>query len=100
MQKIHDWKFHIIRNVNQDEFRSHVIQELKRFEGLIVIDRAMKFLPMRVREKQTDWFGGLAKGENTGMLVSVCIYMDKNDEIGVSEFTQRIKCNKSLVCDK
>ena len=38
MQKIHDWKSHIIRNVNQDQLRTHFIQELKRFEGLIVMD--------------------------------------------------------------
>lgn len=85
MQKIHDWKSHIIRNVNQDQFRTHVIQELKRFEGLIVMDWAMKFLPMRFREKQTDWFGQRGKHWH----VIVCIYRDENGEIGVSEFTHR-----------
>ncbi|XP_063409537.1 uncharacterized protein LOC134692858 [Mytilus trossulus] len=70
LQKINDWKAHIARNVNQDLFRTQKLDNLKRFEGVLVMDWAMKFLPMRYREKQTDWFGQRGKHWH----VSVCIY--------------------------
>ncbi|XP_061189168.1 uncharacterized protein LOC133197244 [Saccostrea echinata] len=87
MQKIYDWKSHIIRNVNQEEFRTNKLENLKRFEGIIIMDWAMKFLPMRYREKQTDWFGQRGKHWH----VSVCIYRDENGEIGHRTFTHVIE---------
>ncbi|CAC5416082.1 unnamed protein product [Mytilus coruscus] len=47
------------------------------------MDWAMKFLPMRYREKQTDWFGQRGKHWH----VSVCIYRDESGEIGHRTFT-------------
>lgn len=82
LQKINDWKAHIARNVNQDLFRIQKLENLKRFEGVLVMDWAMKFLPMRYREKQTDWFGQRGKHWH----VSVCIYRDESGEIGVTNF--------------
>lgn len=47
LQKINDWEAHIARNVNQDLFRIQKLENLKRFDGDLVMDQAMKFQPMR-----------------------------------------------------
>lgn len=56
-QNIHQWKEHIIRSINQDFGRTELLEKLTSNETLIVMDWAMKFLPMLYREKQSDWFG-------------------------------------------
>ena len=56
-QAIHAWKAHILRNVNQDEARTDALDMLEETSVLLVQDWAMKFLPRKYRESQTDWFG-------------------------------------------
>lgn len=54
---INSWKCHIMRSVNQDKARTDVLDLLDDESVLIVNDWAMKFLPRKYRESQTDWFG-------------------------------------------
>lgn len=82
--KIMDWKRHILRTVNQDRGRSDLLKGLLPEQAVIVMDWAMKFLPMAYREKQSDWFG--QKGVNWH--VSVCIHKSENNELKVSLFYQ------------
>lgn len=77
--KILEWKSHIVRGVNQDLARILLLEELKDGECLIIMDWAMKFLPLAFREKQSDWFG--QKGVNWH--VSVCIFKDENQNLMV-----------------
>ena len=56
-QCINSWKSHFMRSTNQDESRLDVIDELDETSALLVLDRAMKYLPKKFRESQTDWFG-------------------------------------------
>ena len=56
-QSINSWKMHLLRSTNQDESRPDVIDELDETSALLVLDRAMKYLPKKFRESQTDWFG-------------------------------------------
>ena len=56
-QYINSWKAHLLRSTNQDESRPDVIDELDETSALLVLDRAMKYLPKKFRESQTDWFG-------------------------------------------
>ena len=56
-QYINSWKAHLLRSTNQDESRLDVIDELDETSALLVLDRAMKYLPKKFRESQTDWFG-------------------------------------------
>ena len=56
-QCINSWKAHLLRSTNQDESRPDVIDELDETSALLVLDRAMKYLPKKFRESQTDWFG-------------------------------------------
>ena len=55
-QCINSWKSHLLRSTNQDESRLDVIDELDETSALLVLDRAMKYLPKKFRESQTDWF--------------------------------------------
>ena len=54
---IQDWHTHCLRAVHQDYAKQHVLSNLKSNEGLMLLDRAMKFIPFLHQEKQTDFFG-------------------------------------------
>jgi len=54
---IQSWKCHILRSSNQDQARFDALRLLDHDTVLIVNDWAMKFLPQRYRESQSDWFG-------------------------------------------
>ena len=51
-REVSAWKTHLLRSVNQDQARLDILQVL-----LLVQDWAMKFIPRKYRERQTDWFG-------------------------------------------
>ena len=51
------WKAHILRSINQDAARIGVLESLDESFVLVVEDWAMKFLPRKYRESQTNWFG-------------------------------------------
>ena len=46
-----------MRSANQDRARTDALEKLDEKTVLIVNDWAMKFLPQKYRESQTDWFG-------------------------------------------
>ena len=50
------WKAHILRSVNQDKAKQDIISNLNDSSALVVMDWAMKFLQMKYRERQSDWF--------------------------------------------
>lgn len=52
--KIENWGAHIVRTINQDSWRLERLGSLLQGQGIIIMDWAMKFLPQRFREKQTD----------------------------------------------
>lgn len=54
---IKSWICHLLRSAHQDQARLDIIDTLDPEAVLIVNDWAMKFLPQRYRESQTDWFG-------------------------------------------
>ena len=49
-------KVHISRSANQDKAKQDIITNLYESSALVVMDWAMKFLQMKYREKQSDWF--------------------------------------------
>ncbi|KAK3745379.1 hypothetical protein QZH41_001409 [Actinostola sp. cb2023] len=51
------WKAHILRSVNQDKAKHDVIRSLNSNCVLVIVDWAMKFIQMKYREKQSEWFG-------------------------------------------
>ena len=51
------WKGHLLRDINQDEAQLNLIRDLDWNSVLVVLDWAMKFLPRKYRESQSDWYG-------------------------------------------
>ncbi|CAB3984487.1 Transposon Tf2-6 poly [Paramuricea clavata] len=70
---IHNWKAHILRAQQQEDSKTDVIKSLHRSSILIIMDWAMKFVQMRHREKQSDWFG------KRGMNWHVCSVLSKSE---------------------
>ena len=54
---IHAWKAHQLRTVRQDQSRLKILRELDSGSVFITQDWAMKFLPRKYRESQSDWSG-------------------------------------------
>ena len=57
VQEIQSWKAHQLRSVRQDKARSEILDALDESSVFITQDWAMKFLPQKYRESQSDWFG-------------------------------------------
>lgn len=71
------WKSHCIRSVHQEQARQDKLSQLKPNQALIVLDWAMKLIPIRHRETQADFFG--KKG--ISWHVSCVIVLSDNEEI-------------------
>ena len=56
-QAIQAWKAHQLRSVRQDRARTMCLSSLNETTVLITQDWAMKFLPVKYREAQSDWYG-------------------------------------------
>ncbi|XP_076070558.1 uncharacterized protein LOC143042174 [Mytilus galloprovincialis] len=53
---IFSWKTHIIRTCHQEKAKAEIMNTMGPNDILIVLDWAMKFLPRRYREDQSNWF--------------------------------------------
>ena len=64
VRRIKAWKAHLIRSINQDDAKQDVLQKLDEESCLVIMDWAMKFLPLQYREQMSDFFGkrGRIKG--------------------------------------
>ena len=51
------YKAHQLRTVNQDRARADILKELDFDEAFVILDWAMKHLPLKARETQADWYG-------------------------------------------
>ena len=51
------WKAHVIRSVNQEEAKQDALRAADNTSAILIMDWAMKFLQIRYREKQSDWYG-------------------------------------------
>ena len=56
VQSIESWKAHQLRSTRQDEARTCILESLDENSVHVAQDWAMKFLPQRYRESQSDWF--------------------------------------------
>lgn len=57
IDSIKEMKSHLMRSKNQEEARTKLLGEMTESDVIITCDWAMKFLPRKFREGQTDWFG-------------------------------------------
>ena len=51
------WKAHLLRSINQDLCRENLLYRLSDNEIYLNLDWAMKFLPVKSREPQSEFFG-------------------------------------------
>ncbi|VDI31910.1 Hypothetical predicted protein [Mytilus galloprovincialis] len=65
---LRNWKSHIVRARNQDCAKSKILDNLGQNDIFIVLDWAIKFLPRRYREDQSNWFA--KRGISWHILVS------------------------------
>lgn len=56
-RNILSWKAHLLHAINQDEACLNILRNLDPTSVLVVLDWAMKFLPRKYRESQSDWYG-------------------------------------------
>ena len=77
--KSYGWKAHILRAAHQDTAKSAVIENLANNQVLIIMDWAMKFLPIGYRETERNWFGKKGKSWH----VSVAVKKEDDGEIEV-----------------
>ncbi|KAK3750832.1 hypothetical protein QZH41_007146 [Actinostola sp. cb2023] len=61
---IFTWKAHVLRSENQEEAKQTAVASLKDDSIMIVMDWAMKFVQMRHREKQSEWFAKRGKSDD------------------------------------
>ena len=82
---IDGWKAHILRAAHQDTAKSAVIENLANNQVLIIMDWAMKCLPIGYRETQRGWFG------KKGKLWHVPVAIKKGDDGEIElEFQLRV----------
>ena len=54
---IRAWKAHLLRTVLQEEAKQDALSKLDQHTCLIIVDWAMKFLPLKYRENMSEFFG-------------------------------------------
>ena len=70
IDKIEAWKAHILRAVHQDVARDEILNSMTPQQVLIIMDWAMKFLPMKFRETQGEWFGKKGRSWHVTAVIS------------------------------
>ena len=88
VKQIDAWKAHLLRSSNQDQARLDVLRSLNQESTLLVLDWAMKFLPRKFRESQSDWFG--KRGISWHLTVATRKNKDAENEIVIAR-PQRLK---------
>ena len=56
-ESIEAWKAHLLRSINQDLCRENLLDKLPNDEIYLNLNWAMKFLPVKSREPQSEFFG-------------------------------------------
>ena len=57
VRNINAWKAHLLRASHQEESKQDALNKLDKTSCLVIIDWAMKFLPLQYREQMSDFFG-------------------------------------------
>ncbi len=71
VQLIWDWKAHLVRCIQQDLAKANILENLSHDSVMVLLDWAMKWLPMKYREAQRDFFGRLSKFLSRSSKISV-----------------------------
>ena len=69
-ESINKWQAHILRTINQEQAKQDILSSLNEHSCLIIMDWAMKFLPMLFREKMSDFFGKRGKSWHVSAIIT------------------------------
>ena len=64
------WKAHILRAENQNQAKHDVLSSLDDNTVLVMMDWAMKFIQMKYREKQSEWYGKRGMNWHVSCIIS------------------------------
>ncbi|CAH3171677.1 unnamed protein product, partial [Porites lobata] len=73
------WKAHIVRSINQEEAKQDALKSEDPQSAILIMDWAMKFLQIKFREKQSEWFG------KRGLSWHISTFITKNVDSGKIE---------------
>ena len=76
--KIFEWRGHILRAEDQDQYKRQIVDALKGDEAFVIVDWIMKFIAMTFQEKQAEWF---AKREINWHVTSVVVRQEESLEV-------------------
>lgn len=90
-ESIQAWKAHLLRAINQDAARHEVLENLDAQSVLLTMDWAMKYLPRKFRESQSDWYGK----RGISWHISVAMRKNADDETELLTFVHSFEsCNQ------
>ena len=67
---IRTWKAHLLRTVLQKEAKQDAMSRLDRQTCLVIVDWAMKFLPLKYRESMSEFFGKCGRSWNVSAVIT------------------------------
>ena len=73
------WKAHIVPSINQEEAKQDALKSEDPQSAILIMDWAMKFLQIKFREKQSEWFG------KRGLSWHISTFITKNVDSGKIE---------------
>ena len=79
VRNIKAWKAHLLRSSNQDEAKQHALQKLDGSSCLVIMDWAMKFLPVQYREQMSDFFGKRGRSWHISAVITRVTEESKNE---------------------
>ena len=92
---IQAWRAQQLRTVRQDQSRLEILQKLNTESVFITQDWAMKFLPRKYRESQSDWFG--KRGISWHISVTVRLHNNQLESQGLIHIVQNCTQGSSAV---
>ena len=78
------WKAHLLRTVVQEKAKQDVLTNLNKESTLLMMDWAMKFLPMKFRERMDDFYG--KRGRSWHVTCSIKRASADEDRVEVDTF--------------
>ena len=96
-EAIEAWKAHLLRSINQDLCREKLLEKLSEDEIYLNLDWAMKFLPVKSREPQSEFFG--KRGISWHITVVMRNDIDIKDENDIIDGESGVPANSQQISE-
>ena len=73
-------KAHLLRSSNQEEAKQHILEKLDDNSCLVIMDWAMKFLPVQYREHMSDFFGKRGRSWHISAVITRATVESKHED--------------------